>query len=168
MSKEPLTMLPGTGFWQFSSNLAFSLASNRGPLPSSLIAFFAYHLMAKQSYFIRLQLGFHKAVLSLSDMKVLESYQRIRGLQESRYISLQDGQEQYLTVLGLGTLRISQETSTVHKAGYSVEQNNTQLNLAIVRLCARSARESLHVSNRVIWRARDWVSDRVQVLFYSR
>jgi hypothetical protein len=37
-----------------------------------------------------------------------------------------------------------------------------------VRLCARSARESLHVSNQVIGRARDRVSDRVQVLFYSR
>jgi hypothetical protein len=31
-------------------------------------------------------------------------------------------------------LRISQETSTVHEAGYSVEQNNTQLNLAILSI----------------------------------
>jgi hypothetical protein len=38
----------------------------------------------------------------------------------------------------------------------------------IVRLCARSARESLHVSNRVIGRARNRIGDRVQVLFYSQ
>jgi hypothetical protein len=32
------------------------------------------------------------------------------------------------------TLRISRDTSTVHEAGYSVGQNNTQLNLAILSI----------------------------------
>jgi hypothetical protein len=39
-----------------------------------------------------------------------------------------------VTSVQLSTLRISRETSTVHKAGYSVEQNNTQLNLAILSI----------------------------------
>jgi hypothetical protein len=43
--------------------------------------------------------------------------------------------------------------------------NTAYAQLKSVRLCARSARESLHVSNRVVGRARDRVSDRVQVLF---
>jgi hypothetical protein len=32
------------------------------------------------------------------------------------------------------TLRISRETSIVHEAGYSVEEDNTQLNLAILSI----------------------------------
>jgi hypothetical protein len=39
-----------------------------------------------------------------------------------------------VTIVQPSTLRISQETSTVHEAGYSVEQENTQLNLATLSI----------------------------------
>jgi hypothetical protein len=39
------------------------------------------------------------------------------------------------------TLRISQETFTVHEAGYSIEQENTQLNLATLSISSDKGRK---------------------------
>jgi hypothetical protein len=43
-----------------------------------------------------------------------------------------------VTSVQRSTLRISRDTSTVHEAGYSAEQNNTQLNLAILSILSDS------------------------------
>jgi hypothetical protein len=48
-----------------------------------------------------------------------------------------------ITIVQPSTLRISRETSTVHEAGYRVEQDNTQLNLAILSISSDTRQPAL-------------------------